>query len=150
MKEKYIVSGCLAGISCRYDGKCKNNEIINKLIEDGRAIPMCPEQLGGLPTPRTPSECKVVHGDIRVYMKDGKDVTDEFYRGAKQVLEFAKKHSIKKAILQKNSPSCGIRTYDGSFTGTLSDYPGITAKLLIENGIEVISSENLTQDLVNY
>ena len=141
--EKYIVSACLAGINCRYDGKSKENEIVNKLIEEGRAIPMCPEQLGGLPTPRVPSECKKEETEIKVYSKEGKDVTENFYRGAEQVLEFAKKHNIKKAILQQKSPSCGTRTYDGSFTGTLADYSGITAKLLMENGIEIISSDEL-------
>ena len=145
-KEKYIVSGCLAGISCRYDGKCKENETIEGLIKEGRAIPLCPEQLGGLPTPREPSECKIIDGELRVYMKNGEDVTDKFYFGANQVLEFAKRFNIKKAILQKNSPSCGIKTYDGTFTGTLANYSGITAKLLKENGIEVISSENLKNE----
>ena len=141
--EKYIVSSCLAGINCRYDGKSKENEIINKLIEEGRAIPMCPEQLGGLPTPRVPSECKIVNGQLKVFSKNGEDVTEKFNRGAEQVLVFAKKHNIKKAILKQKSPSCGTRTYDGSFTGTLADYSGITAKLLMENGIEIISSDEL-------
>ena len=145
--EKYIVSSCLAGIACRYDGKCKNNEIVNKLIKEGRAIPLCPEQLGGLPTPREPSECKIIDGEIRVYTKSGEDVTDEFYSGAEQVLEFAKKYGIKKAILQKNSPSCGLKTYDGTFTETLADYSGITAQILQDNGIEVISSEDLDKKL---
>lgn len=141
--EKYIVSSCLAGIACRYDGKCKENEIVRKLIEDGRAIPLCPEQLGGLTTPREPSECKMMDGELKVYTKSGKNVTNEFYSGAKQVLEFARKYNIKKAVLQKNSPSCGLKTYDGTFTGTLANYSGVTAQLLKENGIKVISTEDL-------
>lgn len=145
--EKYIVSACLAGINCRYDGKSKENEIIDKLIKEGRAIPMCPEQLGGLPTPRVPSECKKVGDETKVISKEEKDVTENFYRGAEEVLKFAKKHGIKKAILQQKSPSCGTITYDGTFTGTLADYPGITAKLLMENGIEVISSDTLKSDM---
>lgn len=145
--EKYIVSACLAGINCRYDGKSKENEIIDKLIKEGRAIPMCPEQLGGLPTPRVPSECIKAGDEIKVISKEGKDVTENFYRGAEEVLRFAKKHGIKKAILQQKSPSCGTITYDGSFTGTLADYSGITAKLLMENGIEVISSDELKNDM---
>ena len=141
--EKYIVSSCLAGINCRYDGKSKNNEIVEKLVKEGRAIPLCPEQLGGLTTPRNPAECKMINGQIRVLRNDGEDLTENFYNGAKQVLDFAKKYNIKKAILCKNSPSCGIKTYDGTFTGKLADYSGITAQLLKDNGIEVISSEDL-------
>ena len=146
--EKYLVSSCLAGINCRYDGKSKENEIINKLIKEGRAIPLCPEQLGGLPTPRVPSECKKVGKETKVFSKDGKDVSENFYRGAEIVLNFAKKYGIKKAILQQKSPSCGKKTYDGSFTKTLADFSGITAKLLMENGIDVISSDELKNDMV--
>ncbi len=138
----------MAGINCRYDGKSKSNEIIDKLIKEGRAIPMCPEQLGGLPTPRVPSECKMVDGQIKVFSKEGKDVSENFYRGAEIVLNFAQKHGIKKVILQQKSPSCGTKTYDGTFTGKLADYPGITAKILIENGIEVVSSDELKSDMV--
>ena len=144
--EKYIVSACLAGLCCRYDGATKNNDLINKLIEAGIAIPLCPEQLGGLPTPREGCECSIVDGEMRVLTKTGKDCTENFKKGAEEVLKFAKKYNIKKAILQKNSPSCGIRAYDGTFSRTLADYSGITAKLLMDNGIEVISIEDLTEE----
>lgn len=141
--EKYVVSGCLAGICCRYDCKNNYNPKVAKLIEEGKAIPLCPEQLGGLPTPREASECVIINGEYKVITKSGGDNTEHFQKGAEIVLEFCQKYGIKKAILQKNSPSCGVRAYDGTFTRTLSDYPGITAKLLMDNGIEVISSEDL-------
>ncbi len=147
--ERYIVSGCLAGLRCRYDGATKNNELVNKLIEAGLAIPLCPEQLGGLSTPREGCECQMINGEMRVLTKTGKDCTENFKKGAEEVLKFAKKYNIKKAILQKNSPSCGIRAYDGTFTRTLGTNSGITAKLLMDNGIEVISIEDLTEDDVN-
>ena len=143
--EKYIVSSCLAGIPCRYDCSHKNNKYVNKLIKEGKAIPICPEQIAGLPTPREACECLMVDGKLKVISKSGKDYTDYFYKGAEMTLEFAKKYGIKKAILQKNSPSCGVRTYDGTFSGNLATYSGITAKLLVDNGIEVISSEDLNE-----
>lgn len=144
-KPKYIVSLCMAGFGCRYDGSNKFNVIIAKLIDEGRAFPLCPELLGGLPTPREPAECRYVDGELRVFTKSGADVTDVFQRGAEAVLDFAKQHHIEKAILYHNSPSCGTRTYDGTFSGHLADYPGITAGLLQENGINVISSDDLLE-----
>ena len=147
MKE-FIVSSCLAGICCRYDGKDKKNDKICKLIEEGRAIPVCPEVLGGLSIPRDPAECKIVDGTIKVFTKSGKNVTDAFYKGANIALEICKKEGINKAILQKNSPSCGIRTYDGSFQGKLANYSGVTARILMENGVDVISSEEIDAILI--
>lgn len=143
--EKYIVSACLAGVCCRYDGSNKDNEYINKLIKEGIAIPLCPEQLGGLPTPREGCECKIIDGEMHVISTSGKDYTENFQKGATSVLEFAKKYNIKKAILQMNSPSCGVKTYDGSFSHTLAPYSGITAKLLMDNGIKVISIEDINK-----
>lgn len=142
-KPHYIVSLYMAGFACRYNGTSKFNQIVAKLIDEGRAFPLCPELLGGLPTPREAAECKYVDGELKVLTKSGEDVTDAFERGAKAVLNFAKEHHIKKAILYHNSPSCGIRTYDGTFSGTLTDYPGIAAGLLQKHGIEVISSDDL-------
>lgn len=144
--EKYLVSACLAGIPCRYDCSHKNNSIVNKLIEEGRAIPLCPEQLSGLTTPREACECVIINDQYKVISQSNKDYTEYFRSGAEMVLEFCQKYHIKKAILQKNSPSCGKRTYDGTFSGNLADYPGITAKLLMDNGIEVISSDELNED----
>ena len=141
--DKYIVSSCLAGIPCRYDCSDKNNEYVNNLIKEGKAIPICPEQIAGLPTPREACECVMVNGKLKVISKSGVDYTDYFYKGAELTLELAKKYGITKAILQKNSPSCGVKTYDGTFSGNLAEYSGITAKILKDNGIEVISSEDL-------
>lgn len=141
--EKYVVSSCLAGIPCRYDCGNKKNDYVCKLVSEGRAIPLCPEQLGGLPTPREAAECKVENGEIHVYSKTGVDLTNYFYKGANIVLNFMKEHNITKAILQKNSPSCGVITYDGTFTNTLGTTPGVTAKILMDNDIEIISSQDL-------
>lgn len=135
----------MAGFACRYNGTDKFNQIVAKLIDEGRAFPLCPELLGGLPTPREPAECRYVDGKLKVFTKSGEDITDAFERGAEAVLNFAKQHHITKAILYRGSPSCGTRTYDGTFSSTLADYPGITAGLLQEHGIEVISSDDLLE-----
>lgn len=146
--EKYIVSSCLAGIPCRFDCADKNNKYVNELIKEGKAIPICPEQIAGFPTPREACECILVDGEFRVISKSGNDYTEQFFKGAKLTLEFAKKYGINKAILQKNSPSCGVRTYDGSFSGTLANYSGITAKMLKDEGFEIISSEDLNEQFI--
>lgn len=135
----------MAGFRCRYNQTDKFDSTVAKLISEGRAFPLCPELLGGLPTPREPAECKNIEGKLKVFTKSGEDVTDQFERGALAVLDFAKKHKITKAILYHNSPSCGKRTYDGTFSGTLAEYSGMTAKILQENGIEVISSDDLLE-----
>ena len=144
---KYIVSACLAGFDCRYDCKNNENDFICQLVKEGRAIPVCPEQLGGLPTPRDPSEIKFIDGKRCVISKNGNLVTKEFERGGEIVLGIAKKYSIRKAILQERSPSCGLKTYDGTFSKTLTNNPGITAQILIDNGIEVISSEKIKEEV---
>lgn len=137
--EKIIVSSCLAGIKCRYDGTCKTNNYIVYLVKEGIAVSMCPEVLGGLSIPREPSE---IVGN-KVLTKSGKDVTSNYKKGASIVLDYCKKNNIKKAILMDKSPSCGLTCYDGTFSGKLTNSPGITAELLLENGIEVISSKEL-------
>lgn len=138
MEEKILVSACLAGINCKYDGGNNANEKIIKLIEEGNVILVCPEQLGGLTTPREGAE----RLNDRVVTESGKDVTKEFVKGAEEVLELVKKFHIKKAILKSRSPSCGKDVnYDGTFTHTLTKKDGVTAELLRKNGIEVISSD---------
>jgi len=103
-------------------------------------ILVCPEQLGGLETPRNPSEITIINGETKVFMKDGRDVTSNYKKGAEEVLRLARELKIKKAILKKKSPSCGYgEIYDGTFTNTLTTGNGITANLLIENGIEIES-----------
>lgn len=138
MKEKILVSACLLGVSVRFDGKSKANEELIEKLKDYDFIPICPEVWGGLPTPRVPSE---IIND-KVINKDGIDVTDNYMRGAIEALNLARKFNIKKAILKSKSPSCGKnKIYDGSFTGTLIDGNGITAKLLMENDIEVLTED---------
>lgn len=138
MKEKILVSACLLGVSVRYDGKSKANEELIEKLKDYDFIPICPEVWGGLSTPRVPSE---IIND-KVINKDGIDVTDNYMRGAIETLNLARKFNIKKAILKSKSPSCGKnKIYDGSFTGTLIDGNGITAKLLMENDIEVLTED---------
>ncbi len=135
-----LVSACLAGLHCRYDGKDKSNEYVIRLVAEGNAIPVCPEQLGGLPTPRP---CSQIKGD-RVITEDGGDVTSQFHRGAEEALSIAKITAAKKAILKSKSPSCGSgQIYDGNFTGKLISGDGIFAALCKQNGIEVITEEDI-------
>lgn len=137
-----IVSACLLGHPCRYDGRSKPCEAVIKLAHrsDVEIIEVCPEELGGLPTPRVPSE--IAEG--RVITKDGRDVTCFFKDGAKKVLRIAKENSCEYAILKSLSPSCSsCGIYDGSFSGKVIDGMGITAKLLCENGIKVISENEI-------
>ena len=129
-----IVSACLAGFPCRYDGKARPCAQVVELVRAGKAIPVCPEQLGGLPTPRT--SCEIREG--RVVDADGRDRTEAFGRGARAVLQIAQTYGATEALLQSRSPSCGSgRIYDGSFTKTLTAGDGVTARLLKENGIQV-------------
>jgi uncharacterized protein YbbK (DUF523 family) len=131
-----IVSACLAGYRCRYDGKTVPNEEIVALMKRGEAIPVCPEMLGGLPCPRIPSERSA--DGTRVVSRDGGDVTEAFRRGADETLRLARLYGCDRAILKARSPSCGCGLiYDGTFSGTLREGDGVTAALLRENGITV-------------
>lgn len=135
-----IVSACLAGLHCRYDGAEKPYAEVIRLVAEGKAIPVCPEQLGGLPTPRQPSE---INGG-QVIRKDGVDVTAEFQQGAREALKLAQLVGAKTAILKAKSPSCGSgKIYDGSFSGTLIAGDGILAQMYKENGIEVKTEEEI-------
>ena len=143
-----IVSACLLGLNCRYDGgNVKSDELI-KAIEDRCVIPICPEQLGGLPTPR--ESCEIVGGDgfdvlkgkTRVLSKSGVDYTENFVKGAKEVLKIVKAFRIKLAILKDLSPSCGVKKiYDGTFSGKTKVGVGVTTALLKLNGVEVFTVE---------
>ncbi len=138
--SKILISACLAGVNCKYDGGNNSNNKIIELIKNGNAILICPEQLGGLKTPRTPAE----RLENKVITKDNQDVTEEYFKGANEVLEIAKKFNIKKAILKSRSPSCGKnKIYDGTFSHTLTNRDGVTAELLRKNGIEVITEEEI-------
>lgn len=140
----YIVSACLAGINCRFDGTNRLDQRVKDLVEKGGAVPVCPEQLGGLASPRAPAEIQggsgedVLEDRARVIDRAGKDVTDNFKRGAYEVLKIAEKEKAKKAILKSNSPSCGSgKIYNGTFSGSLSKGCGVTAALLKKKGIKI-------------
>lgn len=139
-----IVSACLCGINCKYSGGNNLNSEILELFKEGKAIPVCPEQLGGLETPRDPSE--IINGEGKdvldkktiVISNKGKDVTEGFVKGAYETLNICKELKVTRAILKKNSPSCGFGAiYDGNFKGKLIEGNGVTAELLKRNGIKV-------------
>jgi uncharacterized protein YbbK (DUF523 family) len=135
-----IVSACLCGINCKYSGGNNFNPKLYKEMIDGKLLPVCPEVLGGLQTPRSPCEIK----DGRVYTKDGQDVTSNFKYGARRTLDIALAVGAGRAILKQRSPSCGCgKIYDGSFSGRVIDGNGITAGLLLAEGIEVLSEEDI-------
>ena len=132
---KILVSACLLGVRCRYDGKSKPHPAVERLMEQHTLIPVCGEIFGGLPTPRVSAERQ----GARVVTADGCDVTAAYRRGAEEVLRLAERYGCKAAILKERSPSCGSgRIYDGTFTGTLTDGWGVTAELLRDHGICVI------------
>lgn len=139
---KVLVSACLLGVNCKYSG---GNNLCPRLLdwlarEGHEAVPVCPEQLGGLPTPRTPAEIT----DGVVMTRDGKSVDREFRQGAALALEIAEREEIGLAILQPRSPSCGAKqVYDGTFTGRKVPGTGIFAGLLAENGIRTLEPEDL-------
>lgn len=139
----YLVSACLAGIECRYDGKGKAEDAIVRLVQQGKAIPVCPEQLGGLTTPRISCEIVDQPGERKVINKEGDDRTEEFVIGAERTLAIAKALGIKKAIMKSKSPSCGCgMIYDGTFSGRLIPGNGLAVEQLLQNGIEVISEKD--------
>lgn len=137
-----LISACLLGVSCRYDGKSKMAPDVEKLLRRHHLIPVCGEIFGGLPTPRTPAE-RV--GD-RVLTRDGRDVTVAYHAGAEEVLRLAKLYHCTVAVLKERSPSCGSGAiYDGTFTGTLTDGWGVTAELLRDNGIRVLGETQIQE-----
>ena len=146
MKKTILVSACLLGISCRYDGKSKPSEAVLALAEKYNLVPVCPEIYGGLPTPRTPSE-RV--GD-KTIMRDGSDVTENYLRGAEAALALYRATGCQAALFKAKSPSCGVgEIYDGSFTGTLTLRDGVSAEMLRREGIAVFT-ELETLDLEKY
>lgn len=138
-----LVSGCLVGLRCRYDGECAPDQFILKNGVRKHYLVVCPEQLGGLPTPRKRSQIvggdgtDVLSGKARVIMEDGQDVTEQFLRGARETLMLVRLFDIKKAFLKDKSPSCGVQEiYHG--TQLMKGY-GVTTALLIHEGVEVES-----------
>ena len=145
----YIVSACLLGANCKYNGGNNDNEDVKDLCEGHRIITVCPETEGGLRFPRPPAE----QVGERVIDREGKDLTDAFTRGAEiclnKVLSAAEEgEEPELAILKANSPSCGsCRIYDGTLSGTLTDGDGVFTKLLKERGIKVITENDIKQDI---
>ena len=135
-----VVSACLAGENCKYNGGNNRNKKVEALFNGNRIIPICPEVMGGLSTPRVPSE--IVHGIVM--NKDGVNVDREYRCGAEMALKIAEREQPDLVILQSRSPSCGVKQrYDGTFTGTLIDEPGVTAELLMRHGFRVVDVEDL-------
>jgi uncharacterized protein YbbK (DUF523 family) len=145
-KMIYIVSACLAGINCRYDGNDNLCEEVVDLVKRKLAIPVCPEQLGGLSTPRNPCE---ILGD-RVIDSEGTDYTEQFMRGVSESLKIAAMCGCTRAILKQRSPSCGYgKIYDGSFTKKLIPGSGVLARALSDKGLTVYTEESLpANDLI--
>ncbi|NLV22682.1 MAG: DUF523 domain-containing protein [Syntrophomonadaceae bacterium] len=148
-----VVSGCLCGINCKYNGANNRHEKFIKELRAGQLLPLCPEQLGGLPTPR--SACEIVGGSgedvlagrARVINTAGEDVTECFIKGAQEFLAIIKQAGIDEAVLQRRSPSCGVgKIYDGSFSGHLVSGDGVTTALLKKHGIKVWNDEDYLQD----
>lgn len=153
-----LVSSCLAGLPCRYDGRAKPDPEIVRAVQEGRALPACAEQLGGLPTPRPAAEIvghrgvgefdghDVLAGRARVCGIDGEDFTAEFVAGARRVAQLAAEHGVTRATLQARSPSCGVaQIYDGSHSGRLAAGDGVLAALLRTEGIEVEAIRGASQ-----
>ncbi len=143
-KPKYLISACLCGEYCRYDGGTFGYPALRDLVKTGVALPYCPEHEGGLPIPRKPCE---ILGD-QVLTADGTDCTAEYVRGAQGALELCQRQGITAAILKEGSPSCGsCRIRDGSHTGRKIPGMGITARLLTEHNITVYSEEHLPEEI---
>ncbi len=135
-----IVSACLAGINCAWDGKNRTSKKVTKMVEKGEAIPVCPEQLGGLSTPRIPAEIQ----KNKVIDQKGNDVTENFRKGALEALHLAKMVNCQQAILKKHSPSCGKSViYDGTFNNVKIKGNGVFAEMLLKHGIDVITEEEI-------
>lgn len=143
-----LISACLCGINCKYNGDNNNHPYYLDLLQQGELLPICPEQLGGLPTPRASCEIiggsgeDVLQGIAKVVNKDGEDLSAPFIKGAREILQLAKQAGISEAIMQSRSPSCGCgRIYDGTFAGKLIAGDGVTSALLKMNGIKVWNDE---------
>lgn len=138
-----LVSACLLGVNCKYNGFNNEAEKLIKHMQNVVFVPICPEQLGGLTTPRPPAE---IQDETKVINNQGLDVTKQFVVGAEETLRIAKLYDCKYAILKERSPSCGsTHVYDGSFQGKIRPGMGMAARLLEQNGIKVYSEENFEE-----
>ena len=153
-----LVSSCLLGINSKYSGGTNINDRVMELLKKKgyTLIPVCPEQLGGLATPREPAEIQngtasdVLKGDAKVANKIDEDVTEQFVKGAIETLRIAKLYNCSAAILKSKSPTCGYGIiYDGSFSGRLIEGNGVTAQLLSDNGIKVMGEDDFKEDEIN-
>ena len=141
---RFVVSACLAGIPCRYDGKAKANANIVQLVQSQKALPLCPEMLAGLGVPR---HCSERLGE-QIRTEYGEDITERFRRGAENALTRAQMAGCTIAILKQRSPSCGAgQIYDGTFTGTIIPGDGIWTELLREAGFTIFTEEDLPLSL---
>ena len=139
---RILISGCLLGICCRYDGASKPHPLAMELVKNHELVPVCPEQLGGLPTPRPPAERQ---GEL-IIAKTGLDVTEQYRRGAEETLKLCRLLNCEAAVLKERSPSCGSgEIYDGTFTGTLIPGNGVTAELLKGSGIPVYGESGIPE-----
>lgn len=137
-----LISACLMGVKCRYDGKQKKIPELDRLVEKYVLIPVCPEVLGGLPTPRVPSERR---GEA-VVTRDGRDVTENYRLGARETLRICQMTHTDCALLKERSPSCGCGSiYDGTFTGTLCPGDGVCAALLKQHGVRLYGESQVTE-----
>ena len=142
MKEKLLISACLMGENCKYNGGNNYIAAVEQLKERYELFPVCPEQDGGLPTPRESSERL---GD-QVVSRSGNNVTAQFLSGAQHALDTALKNGCTRALLKERSPSCGCGTiYDGTFTGTVIEGDGVTAQLLQQHGITVYGESRIPE-----
>lgn len=142
--KRIMVSACIAGIRCRYDGTAVWLDFLDTIKGKVCLIPVCPEVYGGMPTPRQPGERK----GGKIYDRSGEDVTNRYTQGAADVAALAQRLGVDAAILKERSPSCGSgRIYDGSFTSTLIDGDGVLAELLIARGIKVFDTTQYEQIL---
>lgn len=140
-----LISACLCGERCRYNGEVLSYPRFERLVHEGLALAVCPEVLGGLGVPRPP--CEIRGG--RVIAGDAKDVTEAFEKGARAVLAPARQHGIRAAVFKERSPSCGSgHVYDGSFSGRLVPGAGLAAALLMRHGIAVCNEETATEELL--
>lgn len=143
----YIVSACLAGMRTRYDGKDNMDERVKALVKEGKAIPVCPEQLAGLTTPRSPVEFRggaggsLLDGEALVVGEDGMDYSSALVKGAGEVMRIANLYGVREAVLKDGSPSCGV-TYIYS-EGKKVEGRGVAAELLARNGISVMTVDGL-------
>lgn len=150
-----LISSCLIGLNVKWNGKSKNIADLKRLVSEGKAIFLCPEQIGGLSTPRVPAEIEagrtakeVLEGKAKIIGNNGSNLTEEIIRGSNETLKFCKEYGIKIAILRDGSPTCGsVKTYSGRFDGVKIKGRGVLTELLEQNGIKVYNEFNFPKDL---